>query len=340
MKKVAIVILNWNGSKMLKQFLPSVLAYSSSDDVVVYVADNGSTDDSVVVLRQQFPTVRLIRLNENYGFAEGYNQALKQVQAEYLVLLNSDVEVSGSWLLPLIDYMDAHPEVAACQPKIRSWLTKERFEYAGAAGGFLDKYGYPFCRGRIMGTVEKDNGQYDTIIPIFWATGAALFIRSDDYWAAGGLDARFFAHMEEIDLCWKLRSRGRGIVCIPQSVVYHVGGGTLKKESPRKTFLNFRNNLIMLYKNLPENHLRSVMKTRLFLDYLAALSFLLKGQVSNAKAVYEARKEYNMIRHEFRQNRLENLRQTTVERIPEQMRSSILAQYYLRARKIFSGLKH
>ena len=339
MNKVAIVILNWNGSEMLQKFLPSVLQYAETDEgIVVYVADNGSTDESVVLLREQFPSVKLLLLNENYGFAEGYNRALQQVEAEYVVLLNSDVEVTDSWLTPLIAYMDAHPEVAACQPKIRSWYANDMFEYAGASGGFLDKYGYPYCRGRIMQVVEKDNGQYDEIIPVFWATGAALFIRLEDYRAVGGLDGQFFAHMEEIDLCWRLRARGRGIVCIPQSVVYHVGGGTLKKENPHKTFLNFRNNLVMLYKNLPEKDLSHTLRVRAFLDYLAALSFMLKGQVSNAKAVIRARKEYLRIRAGFSDARSENLRKTTVSSIPEQIKKSILVQFYLKRKRVFSNL--
>lgn len=338
MNKVAIVILNWNGCEMLRRFLPSALAHSESREVAVYVADNGSTDNSVAVLQHEFPTVRLIRLSENLGFAEGYNRALRHVDAEYVVLLNSDVEVSEGWLSPLVAYMDEHPEVAACQPKIRSWHAREYFEYAGAAGGFLDSNGYPFCRGRILGAVEKDSGQYDTIIPIFWATGAALFIRLGDYWAVGGLDGRFFAHMEEIDLCWRLKARGRAIVCIPQSTVWHVGGGTLKRESPRKTFLNFRNNLVMLYKNLPEQKLPRVMRKRLFLDYIAALSFLLKGQIFNAKAVWEARREFRTVRHGFSDSRAENLKKTIVNGMPEQMKNSILVQYYVWGKKTFSGL--
>lgn len=231
MLKTAIVILNWNGCEMLRRFLPSVIEHSAGEGVRVYVADNGSTDESVEMLRREFPEVGLVLLAENNGFADGYNLTLQQVEAEYVVLLNSDVEVTAGWLLPLVEYMDAHPEVAACQPKIRSWHRRERFEYAGAAGGYIDKYGYPFCRGRVMATVEEDRGQYDTVTPVLWATGAALFIRLADYRAAGGLDGRFFAHMEEIDLCWRLRTRGRGVVCVPQSVVYHVGGATLKKKT-------------------------------------------------------------------------------------------------------------
>ncbi len=338
MDKIAVVILNWNGCEMLRSFLPSVVRFSEADGGVVYVADNGSTDASVEMLRREFPTVRLIILKDNNGFADGYNLALKQVDAEYVVLLNSDVEVTEHWLAPLVAFMDAHPEVAACQPKIRSWRQKEQFEYAGAAGGFIDCYGYPFCRGRIFGVVEADSGQYDTVIPIFWATGAALFIRLKDYWEAGGLDGRFFAHMEEIDLCWRLRSRGRQLVCVPQSVVFHVGGATLKKENPHKTFLNFRNNLVMLYKNLPQEELVPVMRMRAILDYTAALSFVLKGQISNALAVLRARRSYVSLRPSFAASREENLKKTCLTVIPERTKSSILAQFYLHGKKFFSQL--
>ncbi len=338
MDKIAVVILNWNGCDMLRSFLPSVVSLSEADGAVVYVADNGSTDVSVEMLRREFPSVRLILLKENHGFADGYNLALQEVEAEYAVLLNSDVEVTGHWLRPLADYMDAHPEAAACQPKILSWRQKEMFEYAGAAGGFLDRYGYPFCRGRIMDVVEEDRGQYDSIVPVFWATGAALFIRLKDYREAGGLDGRFFAHMEEIDLCWRLRARGRQIVCVPQSVVYHVGGATLKKENPRKTFLNFRNNLVMLYKNLPSEDLVPVMRIRAFLDYVAAAVFLFKFQFSNAWAVLRARREYRSLRPSFAPAREENLRKVSQSAIPERTKSSILVQRYFHGKKYFSQL--
>lgn len=258
MNKVSVVILNWNGAEMLRRFLPSVLAGSAGEGIEVCVADNGSSDDSCRMLEQEFPAVRLIRLDRNYGFADGYNKAFEQVDAEYAVLLNSDVEVSPGWLTPMVEYMDLHPDVAACQPKLLDWKQKDRFEYAGAAGGFIDRYGYPFCRGRIFEVVEKDEGQYDAPISVFWATGAALFVRLDKYREVGGLDGRFFAHMEEIDLCWRLRSRGYKLFCLPESKVWHVGGATLKKENPRKTFLNFRNNLLMLYKTfLPKSCIRS-----------------------------------------------------------------------------------
>ena len=339
MKKISVVILNWNGVGMLQKFLPKVVEYSAMEGVEVCVADNGSTDESVSYLQANFPNVRLIVLDKNYGFADGYNKALQQVEAEYVVLLNSDVEVTPHWLEPMTSYMDTHPEVAVCQPKIRSERHKEYFEYAGAAGGYLDKYGYPFCRGRIFEVVEKDLGQYDTIQPIFWATGAALFIRLKDYWEAGGLDGRFFAHMEEIDLCWRLRSRGRGIVCIPQSVVYHVGAATLKRENPRKTFLNFRNNLLMLYKNLPEKELKKVMFIRGLLDWVATFVFLLKGDGKNARAVWQARKEFKHICPDFASSRTENLAKATGQSIPEKVDYSILWKFHACGKKVFSRLK-
>lgn len=335
MNKVSVVILNWNGLEMLQRFLPSVVAYSQEEGVEVCVADNASTDNSLAWLRDNCPTVRLILLDKNYGFAEGYNQALRQVEAEYVVLLNNDVEVTPFWLQPLLSYMDLHPEVAACQPKLLSEPSKEYFEYAGAAGGYLDCYGYPFCRGRIFDVVEKDDGQYDAICPIFWATGAALFIRLRDYQAVGGLDGRFFAHMEEIDLCWRLRSRGRKLVCVPQSVVYHVGAGTLKKENPRKTFLNFRNNLLMLYKNLPEQELNRTLFVRGLLDWLAALVFLLKGQWEGAWAVLRARREFRRMRPDFEISRAENMKLATGESIPEKVKYSILWKYHAERKKTF-----
>lgn len=339
MDKVAVVILNWNGLEMLRTFLPSVIRFSSLENVSIYVVDNGSTDGSLQMLRSKFPLVKLIALEENCGFADGYNIALFQIEAEYAVLLNSDVEVTDGWLLPLIQFMDTHSEVAACQPKILNWRNKQMFEYAGASGGFIDKYGYPFCRGRIMHSIEKDEGQYDAPIPVFWATGAAMFVRLLEYREAGGLDGRFFAHMEEIDLCWRFRSRGLQVACIPQSTVYHLGAGTLKKENPHKTYLNFRNNLLMLYKNLPAAELSKVMCTRMWLDYLAALSFLLKGQFSNMRSVFQARSDYKRTRSSFSNARLENLEKAIVECIPEQLNDSILMQFYLRGKKKFSQLQ-
>lgn len=338
MKKISVVILNWNGAEMLRKFLPSVVGYSIGDSVEVCVADNGSTDDSISVVENEFPHVRLIKLDKNYGFADGYNMALKQVEAEYVVLLNSDVEVTPMWLHAMAKYLDDHEDVVACQPKILSYKNKELFEYAGACGGYMDEYGYPFCRGRLFDTVEKDEGQYDDVTDVLWATGAALFIRLDDYIKVGGLDGRFFAHMEEIDLCWRLRCRGRRIACVPQSVVYHVGGATLKKENPRKTFLNFRNNLIMLYKNTPSYRLSRVMRVRAFLDFVALMQFVLKGDMQNAKAVANARKEFKAMKGSFLAARKENMDNMSVEGIKEIVSCSIIKKYYIEGKKKFSDL--
>lgn len=335
--KVAVVILNWNGEAMLRRFLPTVVRYSC-DEAEIWVADNASDDASVQLLREHFPSVRLIQLDKNYGFAEGYNRALAQIEAEYYVLLNSDVEVTHHWLTPLVEYMDAYPDVAACQPKLLSEANRDYFEYAGASGGFIDRYGYPFCRGRIFNTVEEDNGQYDYIIDILWATGACMLIRSADYREAHGLDGRFFAHNEEIDLCWRLRQRGRRIVCIPESEVYHVGGGTLPKSNPMKTFLNFRNNLTMLYKNLPDGELKGVMRVRRVLDYVAALKMLVADRSwADFKAVVKARRAFYRWRHNFDDDRRE-IGRTRTAGPSERVDYSILWQYYVKGRKTFSQL--
>lgn len=335
--KVAIVILNWNGEAMLRRFLPTVVRYSC-DEAEIWVADNASDDASVQLLREHFPSVRLIQLDKNYGFAEGYNRALAQIEAEYYVLLNSDVEVTHHWLTPLVEYMDAYPDVAACQPKLLSEANRDYFEYAGASGGFIDRYGYPFCRGRIFNTVEEDNGQYDYIIDILWATGACMLIRSADYREVHGLDGRFFAHNEEIDLCWRLRQRGRRIVCIPESEVYHVGGGTLPKSNPTKTFLNFRNNLTMLYKNLPDGELKGVMRVRRVLDYVAALKMLVADRSwADFKAVVKARRAFYRWRHNFDDDRRE-IGRTRTAGPSERVGYSILWQYYVKGRKTFSRL--
>lgn len=335
--KVAVVILNWNGEAMLRRFLPTVVRYSC-DEAEIWVADNASDDASVQLLREHFPSVRLIQLDKNYGFAEGYNRALAQIEAEYYVLLNSDVEVTHHWLTPLVEYMDAYPDVAACQPKLLSEANRDYFEYAGASGGFIDRYGYPFCRGRIFNTVEEDNGQYDYIIDILWATGACMLIRSADYREAHGLDGRFFAHNEEIDLCWRLRQRGRRIVCIPESEVYHVGGGTLPKSNPTKTFLNFRNNLTMLYKNLPDGELKGVMRVRRVLDYVAALKMLVADRSwADFKAVVKARRAFYRWRHNFDDDRRE-IGRTCTAGPSERVDYSIFWQYYVKGRKTFSRL--
>ena len=321
---------------MMRRFLPGVIA--NSPEARVFVADNASSDGSLEMLSADFPTVSQIVLDRNYGFADGYNQALRQVEAEYYVLLNSDVETPHQWLAPLLQYMEANPDVAACQPILRCQWNKEYFEYAGAAGGYLDSLGYPYCRGRLMATVEKDYGQYNTIAPVMWATGACMMIRSQDYWQVGGLDGRFFAHQEEIDLCWRLRSRGRGIVCIPDSIVYHLGGGTLPQGNPRKTFLNFRNNLLLLYKNLPQERLEPVMRIRFWLDALASLKFLLTFQWGSFLAVWRARREYHRIRADFQQDRDRNLAFGILSPVPEQSTFSLLYQYYVKGRKKYSQL--
>lgn len=339
MDKLAIVILNWNGVRMLQKYLPTVLQYSR-DEATVYVADNASTDFSLELLHTRYrEEVRVIELDKNWGFAEGYNKALQQVDATYYLLLNSDIEVTHHWLTPLIEFMDAHQNVAACQPKLLSVYHRDNFEYAGASGGFLDRYGYPFCRGRIFDTVECDNGQYDTVQDVLWATGAALMIRAKDYWDAGGLDGRFFAHNEEIDLCWRLRIRGRRVCCVPDSFVYHVGGGTLPKSNPMKTYLNFRNNLTMLYKCLPDDELHHVMRMRWFLDYLAAFEMLiLKRNWGDFRAVFRARRAFKHWRKDFEADRqqIQSTRQTT--QIAERRTFSLLWQYYAKGRKRFSEL--
>ena len=281
---------------MLRTYLPSVIAHTKGAEIIV--ADNGSTDNSLEVLAKEFPAVKTIVLDTNYGFAEGYNKAIEQVESEYVVLLNSDVEVTEGWLSPLLDYMTVHPEVAAVQPKIRAWRERDRFEHAGAAGGYLSWLGYPYCRGRRFGRVEQDHGQYDTIAEIDWTTGACMCVRTSVYKECGGLDAAFFAHQEEIDLCWRMRNKGWKLACIPQSVVYHLGGGSLSYDNPRKTFLNFRNNLLMIYKNRRFPWI--VLTLRFFLDYAAAAMFLATGKKGSAKAVYEARKEYKRMRKNYR----------------------------------------
>jgi GT2 family glycosyltransferase len=288
---VAIVILNWNGKKYLEQFLPSVLASAYAHRKVV-VADNASTDDSLAFLEARFPAVERIKLPENYGFAKGYNEALAQVQADYYVLLNSDVEVTPGWIEPIIELMEADTQIAACQPKMLSWHKKTDFEYAGAAGGWLDAFGYPFSRGRVFDVCEADNGQFEDAVPVFWASGAAMFIRAKLYHDMGGLDPYFFAHQEEIDLCWRLQQAGYRVYAQPASVVYHVGGGTLPKGNSRKVFLNFRNNLIMLHKNWPLRERWWKIPFRLMLDAVSAWKALLSGDAGYFLAVARAHRAF------------------------------------------------
>jgi GT2 family glycosyltransferase len=286
MTKTSVVILNYNGEKFLRQFLPSVVEYSGPAEIIV--ADNASTDNSINVVRQNFPTVRLISLEKNYGFCGGYNRALKQVEADYFVLLNSDVEVTPTWLDPMIKLLDKDSRIAAVQPKILSWIDKKKFEYAGAGGGFIDSLGYPFCRGRVFNTIEEDHGQYDDERPVFWATGACLMIRSSVFHKFGGFDDDFFAHMEEIDLCWKIARTNQRVLYCGKSTVYHVGAGTLGYESPRKTYLNFKNNLTLLVKHMTVGELVFKLPFRFVLDWLAALVFLFQGKSKSSVSVLDA----------------------------------------------------
>lgn len=303
MIKTGVVILNWNGLKYLKMFLPGVVRHTAGSGTQIYVADNGSTDGSQEWISSEFSNVNLIRLEKNHGFAEGYNLALAQIDAQYYVLLNSDIEVSPRWLDPLVEFMDSNPDTASCQPKILSYHNRDYFEYAGAAGGFLDKYGYPLCRGRILFEVEKDKGQYDFRTDIFWSTGACMIVRSSAWKECGGFDPDFFAHMEEIDLCWRFHLAGYRVSFVPDSALYHVGGGALPYESPFKTYLNFRNSLFLLYKNLPDKEFRRTLFKRKILDAVAAVFFLLKGQFRSSLAVVRAHVHYYRNIEKLRQKR-------------------------------------
>lgn len=286
-KKISIVILNWNGSSFLKRFLPSVIAHSKGD-VEIIVADNYSSDDSKVVIETEFPSVTYFQLEKNWGFAEGYNHALASVSSEYIVLLNSDVEVSEGWLEPMLNTLESDPSIGICQPKILSLSKPDEFEYAGASGGFIDRFGYPYCRGRILQVVEKDMGQYDQQIAVSWASGACMMIRTSVWKECGGFDGDFWAHMEEIDLCWRAMHLGYSACVCPGSVVFHVGGGTLNYNSPLKIYLNFRNNLYLLLKNLPCRQLVLKLPARMILDGMAAFVFLLKGETGSFGRVFAA----------------------------------------------------
>ncbi|MBE6182538.1 MAG: glycosyltransferase family 2 protein [Rikenellaceae bacterium] len=291
MSTAKIVILNWNGADHLRRFLPSVVAAAPAD-IEVIVADNGSTDNSTTILVQEFPSVQIIQLDRNYGFAGGYNRALKQIEADYYILLNSDVETPDGWLTPILRELEQNPDIAAVSPKLRAYCAPEKFEYAGASGGYLDFLGYPFCRGRILRHVEIDKGQYDDSRNLFWVSGAAFCCRADVFHALGGFDEDFFAHMEEIDLCWRMQLAGYRIRIVPTSVVYHLGGGTLQTDSPRKIFFNHRNNLAMLFKCAPPVQRITVAIIRPFLDLLAAFSYLAQGQRANFCAVFRAYRDF------------------------------------------------
>ena len=330
--EVAVIILNWNGLELMKSYLSSVVAHTPTDKAAVIVADNGSTDGSVEWLRANYPGVELITFGENFGFAEGYNRAIRAVapRFRYSVLLNSDVMVNDDWLSPLLQFMENHPEAGACQPTVRSLVEPDKFEYAGAAGGFLDRHGYPYCRGRIFDTVETDRGQYDTPMQIHWASGAALMVVNELYMECGGLDADFFAHMEEIDLCWRIRLAGKQVWAVPDSHVYHLGGGSLPASNPRKTYLNFRNNLLMLHKNLPDSVRRGVLLRRRLLDTLAWVKFVVSGDKENAAAVLKAHRDFRSMRTAYTRHPKENLLNVD---------TNIIFDYYVRNRRLFSQLK-
>jgi GT2 family glycosyltransferase len=336
-KKISIVILNWNGSGFLKRFLPSVIAFSKGN-VEIVVADNGSTDDSAATVSTYFPTISYLQLDQNFGFAEGYNKALNHLQSDYFVLLNSDVEVTSGWLDPIMNMMELNPSVGICQPKILSLERQQEFEYAGASGGFIDRFGYPFCRGRILQEIELDHGQYDASIQVSWASGACMMVRSQVWKACSGFDTGFWAHMEEIDLCWRAQHLGYSVYVCPDSVVYHLGGGTLPYNNPLKIYLNFRNNLFLLFKNLPGKQLITKLPFRMVLDGAAAFVFLFRGDFKSFGSVFKAHLKFygrlpKLIKERsfiMRSRKNRSIRLTTGK--------SILWNYYITKRRKFSEI--
>lgn len=329
MKELAVIILNWNGRKLLEQFLPVASRYSITEDADLIVADNGSTDDSVEWVKTHHPEVKVLSFSENYGFAEGYNKAIKQTQYKYTILLNSDVEVTEDWTRPLLDFMRRNSDVGALQPKIRSWKERTKFEYAGAAGGYLDKLGYPYCRGRLFDSIEEDHGQYDgKVVDICWASGAALMVRTDIYLKVGGLDARFFAHMEEIDLCCRIHGAGYRVVAVPDAMVFHVGGASLAQGNPKKTYLNFRNNLLLLHKNMPIKEGRKKLFIRRLYDTLAWGMFMLKFDFKNANAVLKAHNDFRKMKKLYTEHPDKNV----LASLPGAERN-IIIDYYLKRMK-------
>ena len=360
--KTAVVILNWNTEDFLRKFLPGLIrSCEKVEGAEVVVADNDSSDDSMMVMKEVFPQVKTIQFEKNLGFTGGYNRAFKEIDCKYFVLINSDIEVTDNWLEPLVEWMDSHPECGACAPKLHSWQERDKFEYAGAAGGYLDCFGYPFCRGRIMKRLEIDNGQYDSPQDVFWATGACLMVRSEVYRNLGGLDDRFFAHMEEIDLCWRMQLQGWKVTVVPEAVVYHVGGGTLPASSPFKLFLNYRNNLLMLDNNLAktfaleEYHKGKSIKNaaakgwrraqrrilvRRCLDWVSAMVYILTFQFKCVKSVFNAHKEYRTLTAKTDKNALRlYLRDYGSQAVVEGMYSKwIILQSMLKGDKIFKSI--
>ena len=327
MKKIAVVILNWNGAKLLEQFLPSVIAYS--EEATIYVADNASTDTSIEIIQSKFPQITIIKNEGNYGFAKGYNVALQQVEEDYYALVNSDIEVTENWLAPILSIFDNEPNIGIIQPKILDYKNKAYFEYAGAAGGYIDQFGYPYCRGRMFDTLEKDHGQYNDDVDIFWASGACLFIRKDIYRKLNGFDDDFFAHQEEIDLCWRAFNMGYTARYTSKSLVYHVGGATLNEGNPRKTFLNFRNSLLMLTKNLPERKLFIILFLRLCLDGLAGIQFILKGKFKHCWAIVKAHFAFYSLINKTLKKRNSKIRSNYYRS------KSIVYQYFIKNGKVF-----
>jgi len=332
LNKIAVVILNWNGKAHLEQFLPSVVKHSYNAEI--FIIDNCSSDDSVSYLKNNFSNIRIIQLDKNYGFAGGYNKGLKQVDATYFVLLNSDVEVTENWLDPMFQLLEQDNCIAACQPKLKDYKNKSYYEYAGAAGGFIDQLGYPFCKGRVFDTLEEDTGQYDKIEEIFWASGACLFIRSKLYHQIGGLDDFFFAHMEEIDLCWRIKNQGHKIMSCPTSTVYHLGGGTLNKIKPQKTFLNYRNSLLTLHKNLPKNKVFSTILARLLLDALSGIKLLLEGKPKHTVAIIKAHFSFYSAIHQNKKKRIRPKKPNLTGKINK----IVIFNYFIKGQKTFSRI--
>jgi len=339
MSKTAVVILNWNGRSFLEKFLPDVIANTTADDTEVIVADNSSTDDSLAFLKAKYPGIRVIALESNFGYAGGYNRALQLVDAEYYILLNSDVSVGKNWTEPLTMYMDMNPRAGACQPRIRSYSQPSFFEHAGAAGGFIDKYGYPFCRGRIFNRIEEDHDQYNEITEIFWASGACMMVRASAFISCGGFDDTFFAHMEEIDLCWRMQNAGYGIYYLPEPVVYHVGGGSLAYNTPLKTYLNFRNSLMTLAKNLPLKHVRRTIFIRQLLDGVAAVKFIFDGGMPATKAVIRAHRDFRKARTAIITKRNMNPPCETYGPPHTMMNKSIVFEHYINHKQKFTEIK-
>ncbi len=328
----SVVILNWNGEKLLRQFLPAVIRNTDPERAEIIVVDNGSTDRSLQVMREEFPAVRVIAFEKNYGFAAGYNKAVALLDSVYVVLLNSDVEVTPAWLTPVRELFEKEPDVAAVQPKIRAWKEKDKFEYAGACGGYIDRYGFPFCRGRILNTTEVDAGQYEDVAEVFWCSGAALCVKRKVYLDCGGLDEHFFAHMEEIDFCWRMRNQGHILKVQPASVVYHLGGASLPMNHPRKLFLNYRNNLLMLYKNLDRQVWRKLFLVRFLMDSAAFLIFLLRGQLANARSVFRAYRAFFYLRKEYHPS-------PACREDPCIYKGSIVLAYFIKGIKTYTALK-